>query len=205
MLRSAGSRLPVSERKYPDLVGTAQHGVRGQIGSGPEGGDGVHVEHIAKLIVIPGFNILHLVGGAEPVEKMQERHAAFDACQMCYRGKVHDFLRIGRGKLGKAGGAAGHNVALIAEYRKRVCRQSACGAMNYAGQHFARDLIHVRNHQQQTLRSREGGCKRAGYEAAVHRARGASLRLHFYNADSLIKYVFTAFGRPLVDKFGHGR
>jgi hypothetical protein len=43
---------------------------------------------------------------------------------------------------------------------------------------LAGDLVHVGDHQQQTLAGGEGRRQRAGLQRAVHRAGGAAFRLH---------------------------
>jgi len=43
---------------------------------------------------------------------------------------------------------------------------------------LAGDLVHIRDHQQQTLRRGKGGGKRAGLQGAVHRASRAAFGLH---------------------------
>ena len=59
--------------------------------------DGVHVDHVLQVVVIPDCDLLDLVGGAEAVEEVEERNAALDGGEVRDRGEVHDLLRVGLG------------------------------------------------------------------------------------------------------------
>ncbi len=108
--------------------------------------------------------------GAEAVEEVDERDAALDGGQVRHGGQIHDLLRVGLGEHGEAGLAAGHNVGMVAENVQRVGGNRTRGNMEYARQQLASDLVHVRDHQEQALRSGVGGGQRAGCERAVHGA-----------------------------------
>ena len=145
------------------------------------------------------------MAGAEAVEEMEERHARTDGCQMRHAAQVHHFLHAAGSQHGKAGLAAGHHIAVIAEDVQRMRGQRAGGNMDHAGQQFARDLIHVRDHQQQTLRSSIGGRQRTGGKRAVYRAGSAGFRLHFNHFYLMAKNVLFPLRRPFVYIFRHRR
>jgi hypothetical protein len=77
--------------------------------------------------------------------------------------------------------------------------------MKDRGGQLARDLEHVRQHQQETLRSGEGGGQRARLQRAVYRSRGATLALHLLHDRHIAPDVRHPFGSPLVGKLGHRR
>ena len=76
--------------------------------------------------------------------------------------------------------------------------------MEHARQEFARNLVHVRYHQQQALRSRVRGGQRTGLQRAVHRTGSAGFRLHFLYQYRFAEDVLAACGSPFVHIFCHG-
>ena len=156
------------------------------------------------VLGIDGVDLLDLMAGAEAVEEVQERHGSLDGGQVRHQRHVGRLLHGVGGQHRKAGLAAGHDVAVIAKDVQRVIRQRARGDVEHARHQLAGDLVHVRDHQQQTLGSGERGGHRAGGQGAVHGARGARLRLHLGHADRLAEQVETPVGGPLVGHLGHG-
>lgn len=61
------------------LRGSAQNRVIGVEGSLAESLDGIHVQHIFQIVIIPHLNLLDLMGGTEPVEEVNEGDASFEA------------------------------------------------------------------------------------------------------------------------------
>ena len=78
----------------------------------------------------------------------------------------------------EAGRAGGHHVAVVAENRERLRGQRPGRDVEHRGGQFARDLVHVGDHQQQALRCGEGGGERTGLQRAVQRAGRAAFALH---------------------------
>jgi hypothetical protein len=70
---------------------------------------------------------------------------------------------------------------------------------------FARNLVHIGDHQQQTLRRRERGRQRAGLQRSVHRSRRAAFALHLSHVGYRSPYVGDPFRSPLVGPLSHGR
>ena len=64
------------------LVGTAHGRALRVQGVLAEGAHGIHVAHLGQILVVPHLDLLDLMGGAEAVEEMQERHPALDGGQM---------------------------------------------------------------------------------------------------------------------------
>ena len=166
--------------------------------------DRIHIDHVLKILVVPDGDLLDLVGGAEAVEEVDEGNAALDGSQVRNSAKVHNFLGVGLSQHGKAGLAAGVDVGVVAEDVQRVAGNGSGGNMEDTGQKLAGDLVHVGDHEQQTLGSGVGGGQGAGGQRAVHRARSTGLRLHLDNLYPIAEDVLTALSRPLVNVVGHG-
>ena len=94
---------------------------------------------------------------------------------------------------------------MIAENRKRVRGDSSRGDMKNRREQFARELEHVRNHQQQALRRGERGADGAGLQHTVDGANRTAFALHFDDGRLRVPYVFFAFGRPLIAPLGDWR
>ena len=94
---------------------------------------------------------------------------------------------------------------MIAEDVERGSRERACRNVEHAGEQLARDLVHVGDHEQQTLRSGERGGQSAGCERTVDGTRRAALGLHLGDAERLPEHIELTFGRPLVGCLRHGR
>ena len=118
--------------------------------------------------------------------------------------EVHDLLDVALAEHGKAGLAAGHDVGVVAEDAQGVGGKCACGDVENAGQQLACDLVHVGDHQEQTLRSGVGGGQSAGVEGAVHCTGRTGFCLHLLHLDGAAEDVLLSLCRPLVNKVCHG-
>ena len=78
----------------------------------------------------------------------------------------------------EAGGAASHNVGVLSVNAKRLTRDRTGRDVEDARKHFSRNLVHVGNHQQKTLRARERGAQTTANQRTVHGAGGTRLGLH---------------------------
>ena len=165
--------------------------------------DSGHVDHVGQVVVVPNGDLLNLVRGAEAVEEVEERHLALDSREVSNGGEVHDLLDVGLGEHGEAGLAACHNVGVITEDVERVGGHGTSRNVEDARQALARDLVHVRDHEQKTLRRRVGGGQRARTQRAVDGTRGASLGLHLDDIHLSAEDVLLALSCPLVDMVGH--
>ena len=77
------------------------------------------------------------------------------------------------------------------------------GHVEHGGKQLARDLVHVRDHQQQALGGGVCGGQGAGVQGAVHRAGGAGFGLHLLHLDGGAEDVLAALRSPLVNVVGH--
>ena len=167
--------------------------------------DSLHVAHFLQVGVVPLLDLLVLVRSTEAVEEVQEGDLALDGCQMGNRGQVHDFLHAALDQHCEAGLAACHNVAVITEDVQGLGSNGTCRNIEHAGQLLSSDLVHVGDHQQQALRSGEGGGNSTCTQRAVHSACSACLRLHLDDLDLVAEDVLLALSGPLVHKVSHRR
>ena len=114
------------------------------------------------------------------------------------------FLHSGGGQHGKACGACRHHILVVAEDRKALCRQRTGRYMKNAGREFTGNLIHVGQHQHQSLRRGEGGGERARLESTMDGAGSAAFTLHLDNDRHIAPDILNAFGAPLIGQLGHG-
>ncbi len=196
--------LAVLEVDVAVLVAAAHGGVLGVQAALTEGVDGVPVQHIGQILVIPYGHLLNFVGGAEAIEEVQEGNATLNGGQMRHGGEVHDLLHVGLGQHGKAGLTAGVHILMVAEDRQGVGGQSTGGNMEHGGQQLTGELVHIGDHQQQTLRGGVGGGQGAGVQRAVNGTGGTGLGLHFHYADEVAEDILATLGGPAVNIVGHG-
>mmetsp|Transcript_117427 Transcript_117427/g.377186 ORF Transcript_117427/g.377186 Transcript_117427/m.377186 type:complete len:268 (-) Transcript_117427:49-852(-) len=142
---------------------------------------------------------------AEAVEKVLHWHPALHAHQVRDECMTLRHLNRLRREHDPARGAAGHDVAVIAEDAQRLGRQRPRRDMHDAWQQLTSDLEHVRDHQQQALARSEGRAECAALQCSVQGAGGPSLALHLRDAEALAVAIQEALGGPFVDHLAHGR
>ena len=165
--------------------------------------DGVHVAHLGQILVVPHGDLLDLVAGAEAVKEVKERGLTLDGGKVSHRREVHDLLDVALGEHGEAGLTTGHDVGVIAKNVQGVGSDATRGDVEDARELLARDLVHVRDHQEQTLRSRVGGGQSTGAQRTVNSTGCTCLGLHLDDLDRGAEDVLATLGRPLVDMVGH--
>ena len=151
-----------------------------------------------QVVVGELLDLRDLVRRAEAVEEVQERNARLERRRVRDRREVVRLLHRFGAEHREAGLAAGHHVGVVAEDRQRVRGEGARRHVHGEGRQLARDLVHVGDHQEQSLRGREGRRQRTGLQRAVHGARGAGLRLHLDDIRDVTPEVFASLARPLV-------
>lgn len=77
--------------------------------------------------------------------------------------------------------------------------------VEHCREQLACNLVHVGNHQQQSLRGCVCRCQRSGLQRPVHGAGGAAFALHFLYQHRLAKDIAAAGCGPFVHIFGHCR
>ena len=165
----------------------------------------LHVKQFCHVFVTDFVDLAYFVAGTETVEEVQEGYACFQCGQMSDKCHVHCFLYAVACQHCEACLTACHYVLVIAEDVKCVGSQCSCRYVEHAGKQFAADLVHVGDHQQQTLACGESAGQCACDKAAVYCACSACFGFHFGNFDCLTEQVLSALGRPFVCHFRHGR
>ena len=124
---------------------------------------------------------------------------------MRHQCQIHGFLNAGGSRHRESGRPARHNVGMVAENRKRLCCQRACGNVKNRRKHFARDFVHIGNHQKQTLRSRKRRCQSSRRQRTVYGTGSTGFRLHLRNVHHFAEHIFTSGCRPFVGILTHRR
>ena len=167
--------------------------------------DRIPVEEFRKIVKVDDFNLLNLMRRAETVEEVDERHAALDGDEMRDSGEIHDLLHARLTQHRTARLTRCHNIALIAENIEGGSRQSTGAHMEDTGKELAGNLVEVRDHQQEALRSRVRRRQGACLQRTVHSARCACLGLHLDDAHLLTEDVLRSLRRQSVDMLRHRR
>ena len=185
------------------LCRAAQHRMIGRESTVAVTLDEFVVDQRAKVFVKQRNDFVHFVGSPEAVEEMQEGNPGFERRRLGDEREIARFLDGIRGQHGKTRRARRHDVTVVAEDGKRVRSQSARSDVNDRRGQLTRDLIHVGNHQQQTLGRCESRAKGSGLQGAVQGARGSAFALQFDHVWNGAPDVLFAFGAPLIGPFAH--
>ena len=143
------------------------------------------------------------MGGTEAVEEVDERNTGLNGSQMCYCRKVHNLLRVGLSQHSETGLAASHNVGMVTEDVQCMRCNGTSGNVEYTRKQLACDLVHIRDHQQKTLRCGVGGGESTCCQRAVYGACRTCLGLHFDNLYGSTENVLLTCGCPLVNAVCH--
>ena len=196
-------RLAMCKEHVGVLGHTAHLGMLGRKGTLAEFPECLLVDEGLEILLVNHLDLLILVRGTETVEEVEEGNAALEGSQVSYAGKVHHLLYGAFGQHGETGLAACHNVLVVTEDTEGVGSKRTGGNMEDRRNQFARNLVHVGNHQEQTLRSCERSGKSTGLESTVNGTGSAALRLHLLNENGLAKDVLAALGSPFIDVLCH--
>ena len=188
------------------VLGRAAH--RGMLGverAAAEVLDVLLVDHRADRLHRNLVDLLDLVRGAEAVEEVEEGNLALERGGVGHHCHVVRLLHGVGAEHREARLAARHHVALVAEDAEALARKGAGRNMEHGGGELAGDLVHVGDHQQQTLRRREGRRERARCERTVDGAGGAAFALHLDDGGDRTPDVRLRMGGELVARLGHRR
>ena len=167
--------------------------------------EGIPVHQAPEVLVIQSLNALHLVGGPEAVEAVHESVAGVDGAEVGHRRQVHGLLGGGGHQHGIAGGAARHEVRMVAKDGVVVAGDDTGGDVHDVGEELAPHGVHGGNHQHQALGGGEGGGQGARLGRAVAGARRPGLGLHLDHVHRGPEQVLPPLGGPLVHLLRHGR
>jgi len=187
---------------FSHTTGNRSHGVHG---AATEFGQSFLVDQRSEVFVVQLFDLLDFVRSTETVEEVDERYTCLQSRQVGNTGEVHHFLYRAFGQHGEACLAARHNILVVAEDTQSVAGQCTCRYVEYAGQVFTGNLVHIGDHQQQTLGSSVGGSQRTCLQRAVYGTGSAGFRLHFLYQYCFAEDVFATCGSPFVYVFCHCR
>ncbi len=165
----------------------------------------LHIHQRTEVFHIHHLNLLILVAGTETVEEIEERHTALDSREVSHTGEVHHLLYAALGEHSETGLTASHHVLMVAKDTKHVACQRTSRHVENGRNQFARNLVHVRNHQQQTLRSSKRSGQGTGIERTMYCTCSTALRLHLLNHHGLAEHVLAPGSRPLVYVLCHRR
>ena len=140
-----------------------------------EGLDICGVNKRTDVLLVHNLNLVILVRGAESVEEVHEGHPSLKSSEVRHSCEVHNLLYRTRAEHGKTGLAASHNVHVVTEDTERVRSQGTCRHVEHARQQLTCNLVHVRNHEQQTLRCCEGGGESTSLQRTVNGTGGTAL------------------------------
>ena len=186
------------------LAGAADLRVIGREPAGPVGSDQLSGHQALEGGVIDQLHRLDFVGGAEAVEHVQERHPARQGDGGGDGGEVAGLLHRGGEQQAAARAAGGHHIAVVAEDREARGGQGPGRHVDHCGGEFPGDLVEVRDHQQQSLRGREGGGEGAGLQGSMHHPGGAGLALHRHHRRHAAPEVGAPLSSPGIGPFAHG-
>ena len=164
---------------------------------------GIPVEHLAEILVVPYFDLLNLMRGTEAVEEVQERNLAVDSGKVSHSAEVHNFLRAVGAQHCITGLAACIDVGMVTEDVQSVGSNAASRNVDNARQQLAGHLVHVRDHQEQALRSGVGGGKSTSRQRTVNCTSSAGLRLHLRYAYFTAEKILSAGSSILIGLISH--
>ena len=187
------------------LGGTAHHRVLRIEGAAAEIGDVVVVDHLADHVIPDLVDLLHFVGGAEAVEEVEERNLRFKRCGMGDHRHIVGFLHRVGAEHRETGLAAGHHVAVVAENAETLTCEGARGDVEHGRRKLTRDLVHVGDHEEETLRRRECRRKRTRGERTMNRTGCAAFGFHLDHARNRAPDVLLCVSGELIAGFRHRR
>ena len=94
---------------------------------------------------------------------------------------------------------------MVAEDRQSLGGERPGRHMEDGGCQFPRDLVHVREHQHQSLRSRESRGERSRLQCTVDGTSRTAFALHFDDIGDIAPDISETPGSPLIRQFGHRR
>ena len=163
----------------------------------------VVIDHAAHLIERHFIVFLDFMRCAESVEKVQERNTRTERRRMRNDRHILRFLYGVRREHSPARLTASHDVRMIAENRQGARCDGTCRNMKYRARQFACDFVHIRNHQEQALRSRKRRAQRSRRQRTVYGARSSRFRLHFDNRRHRAPNIFFVLCRQIVGNLTH--
>ena len=142
---------------------------------------------------------------AEAVEEVQKWQPRSQRCGMRDRRDVVSFLHAGGRQHHPAGRTSCHHIGMITEDRQCMRRDRTRSHMQYRRREFTCNLVHVRQHQQQPLRTGETGRECSGLDCPVQGTRRPGFGLHLDNPRNLSPDIAPALRAPIISELPHRR
>ena len=161
------------------------------------------VYEFSKIFVVDYFDLLYFVWSSESIEEVQEWNSSFNSSKVCNSTKVHYFLNWTWAQQSEACLTASHYVWVVTENTKSVSSECSCRYVEYAGQEFAGDLVHVRDHKKQTLRSCVCSRKSTCLQWSVNGTCSTCFWLHLNYLDLLSENVFVSMCSHIIYDLSH--
>src|SRR5215208_6451164 len=147
-------------------------------GTRPVSADQLIVHQGTEFFIRKLEDLVDFMRGAEPVKEMQEGDAGLESCSLCDGREIVGFLDAARGEQCPTRLADSHHILMVAVNGEGVGCDSACCNMEDRAGEFTGDLVHVGDHQEQTLCCRKGGGECPGLKRAVDCTCCAAFGLH---------------------------
>ncbi len=163
------------------------------------------VNERTEILHIHRLYLLVLVRSTETVEEVEERYAALDSSEVSNTCEVHHLLYGSLSEHSETGLAASHDILVVTEDTEHVRSERTSRYMEDGRDELTGDLVHVRDHEEQTLRSRESGGQRTCVQRTVNSTCCTGLRLHLLHEYGLAEKVLATCGCPLVHVLCHRR
>ena len=113
--------------------------------------DKLRINERTNVFHIHFFYLMVFMRSTETIEEIDERNRCFKCCQVRNCRKIHYFLNRTRTEHSESCLSTGHYILVITEDTKRMRCQCTSRNVEYAWKQFTGNLVHIRNHQQQTL------------------------------------------------------
>lgn len=154
--------LAVLEEDVAVLGHAARYGSLGRKSALTEACEGLAVEQTLDVLLLELLDLLDLMRGAEAVEEVDEGDRRFDGAQVSHTGEVHNLLYGAFAQHGEACLAHRHHILMVAEDAQGMRSEGTSRNVEHAGELLAGYLVHVGDHEEQTLRSCVGGGEGTG-------------------------------------------
>ena len=122
---------------------------------------------------------------------------------MSHSRKVHYFLHGAFAKHGETCLAACHHVLMVTEDTEGVAGKGTGRHVEHTRKQFTCNLVHVGDHEEQTLRCGESGGEGTSLKRAMESACCAAFTLHFLHFHSVAEEVLASLGSPFVHMLRH--
>ena len=119
--------------------------------AGAELFDILRLDQFFDLVIGDLMIFVNFMRSTETVEELQERYARLVGGEVGNESEIHFFLNGSGGEHGETGVAACHHVGVVAEDGERLGGKRTGGHMEHGRDEFTRDLVHIRDHEEQTL------------------------------------------------------